>query len=154
MSKPITKAELLNFLRENNLATLATVSPHRKPEAASVFVHISDNFEIFFVTKTETKKYMNIRENENIALVFTKLSEMKTVQMSGVVRPVGDHKAQMEMLETISEETHHRYSFSESPVEQIRDGQLVVVRVELEWMRYADFDGITGEPEHFQNIAV
>lgn len=150
----ISRTELLDFLQKNNIAVVSTVSPEGIPESASVFVHIADNFSFFFLTKTETRKYLNLRQNGYIALVFTNGKEMKTVQITGVVTPLINSKEQIEMLQILSEESHHRYRFLESPVEQIRDGDLVVVRVDPEWIRYADFDGITGEPEHFQDIPV
>ncbi len=106
------------------------------------------------MTKKETRKYLNISQNDHVALVFTEGESMKTVQMTGIVHTNVSQKKQEEIIALMTEEFHHRYSFAGLPVSQMEGTEILVARIDPEWIRYADFDGITGEPECFQNIGM
>jgi len=51
-----TRAELLRFMRAERHATVSSVSPTGAPQAATVGVVVSEDFEIFFDTLGPTRQ--------------------------------------------------------------------------------------------------
>lgn len=63
----ITK-EALKFLKNNFTASVAT--SHKNIPYVSVMYYVADdNFNFYFLTRRSTDKYLNLRENKNIAIV-------------------------------------------------------------------------------------
>jgi tRNA-Thr(GGU) m(6)t(6)A37 methyltransferase TsaA len=129
---PLTKGELLTFLRGHRLAVQASVSPAGAPQAAVVGIAVSDELEIIFDTVDTTRKLANLRRNRHIELVVG-WEEEQTAQIAGTAdEPTGDE------LERI-----RRVYFAVYPdgVERLSWKGITHVRVRPKWARYSDFRG-------------
>src|SRR3989344_1188220 len=73
----------LKFLKENHTMVLATVSHDGMPHAATVYYMVDENFDLYFSTGEETKKFLNIKDNSNVALVVGTGPDIKTIQGGG-----------------------------------------------------------------------
>lgn len=74
--------KLRRFILEHKIAVLATVDQYSLPEAAVVGFSMGENFEIYFGTSLDTRKFENIRKNPRVALVIG-WDKGKTVQYEG-----------------------------------------------------------------------
>lgn len=66
----------MEFLSNNENCRIATVSPDSKPHITPVS-YIFQKDKLFFATDYNTKKYKNLRQNHNIALVVDTYSSLK-----------------------------------------------------------------------------
>jgi pyridoxine/pyridoxamine 5'-phosphate oxidase len=78
----VDRAWLVRFVRQCGLAVLATRGPDGAPQAALVGVAATDQAEIVFDTSVQSRKYRNITESEQVALVIGWDDEI-TVQCEG-----------------------------------------------------------------------
>jgi hypothetical protein len=130
---PMTRAELLRFMRSHLSAVQATVSPDGSPQAAVVGIAVTDLFEIVFDSLDTTRKAKNLTLNPKIALVIGgwMSGDERTVQYEGVVdRPSG---AELEALRAI-----YYAKFPSGPTRLAWPG-LIYLRACPTWIRYANF---------------
>lgn len=79
-----TKTEVLQFLKSHPECVLATVSPEGKPEAATVLFAVDDDFTFYFGTSDKYRKYHNLLNNKQAAVVIgVEMQEPKSVQRAG-----------------------------------------------------------------------
>jgi hypothetical protein len=67
---PVSRADILAFIRSHSLAVQASVSANGTPQAAVVGFVVTDGFEIVFDTVDTTRKVVNLRQNSCCALVM------------------------------------------------------------------------------------
>ncbi|HTE22030.1 MAG TPA: pyridoxamine 5'-phosphate oxidase family protein [Candidatus Limnocylindria bacterium] len=76
------KSFILDFISQQSLATVSTVTPDGKPEAAVIGFGQTKDLEIIFGTDNSTRKYQNLQTNPSVALVIG-WSKGQTVQLEG-----------------------------------------------------------------------
>ncbi len=118
------------FLDENSTCVLASVNADGAPQAATVgFSHGSD-FSILVATNEKTRKYQNLQNNSNVAIVVS-VTAPRTVQYEGVAKEVSTeelgerlerHFTKVPMAKKMSGESGQRY-FLVTPT----------------WLRFTDF---------------
>src|SRR4029079_6476327 len=59
----------IQFLRNNEICRVATVSPGNMPQVVPFSYIFMDNL-LFFATDYNTRKYKNLKENKNVAIVI------------------------------------------------------------------------------------
>jgi len=79
----MTREFLYNFIKQQNLAVISTLSKENKPEAALVGFAISQDLEIVFDTVKTSRKYQNLLHNPHVAVVIGWDNET-TVQYEGI----------------------------------------------------------------------
>lgn len=136
----IDRDRLLEFMRVNPLATVATVSPEGAPMAALVGVAVSDQLELVFDTLDTTKKFRNVLREARIAFVFgaagaykPRSHDERTVQYEG--------KADVPSGEELERMLGKIY-FTQFPEGRARRkwAHITYVRVRPVWIRYADYN--------------
>jgi uncharacterized pyridoxamine 5'-phosphate oxidase family protein len=78
----MTKAVIYNFIQQHHLAVISTLSSNNKPQAALIGIAVSENLELIFDTVTTSRKYKNLIQNPDVALVIGWDNET-TVQYEG-----------------------------------------------------------------------
>lgn len=87
----ITKEEILDFLNNQRLATVATVKESGLPDAASVYYVVNEDGDLFFLTRKETGKFKNIQQSGEVVVVVTDREKLETVKIQGKAVPmIGD----------------------------------------------------------------
>lgn len=74
-------SELLSFIKQQNLATVATVDANAAPEAAVVEFGELDDLTIIIDMLTSSRKYKNLQANKQVAVVIGWDDDI-TVQMN------------------------------------------------------------------------
>lgn len=98
-ASPMTRPQLLEFLRKHRLGVLSSVSSSGEPEAAVVGIAVTDRLELVFDTLDTTRKVSNLRRRPKIAFVIGWDAEI-TVQLEGVAdEPKG---AELDRLKQVS----------------------------------------------------
>ena len=130
---PVTRAEILTFIRRHALAVQASVSPAGAPQAAVVGFIVTDDFEIFFDSVDTSRKVVNLRRDSRCAFVIGGMAsgDERTVQLEGTTdEPAG---ADLERLKAL-----YFIRFPDG-VDRQRWPGITYVRVRAEWLRFSDF---------------
>lgn len=138
-SMPISRADLVKFLREVPLLTLATLSPDGAPQAALLGVAVSDDLELVFDTLETTRKFRNIRRDPRVAFVFGKAGgyvsgkhDERTLQYEGIAEiPTGDDLKRAQAL---------YFGLFPEGRERLKWPHITYVRAWPSWVRFSDYD--------------
>jgi uncharacterized pyridoxamine 5'-phosphate oxidase family protein len=128
-SSPESADLIYNFLKDNHSGVLATADSASNPHAATVYFSVDESFCLTFATKSETQKYKDMEENEQVAFVCTNEPEQTTVQINGRVEKVTDpdeHQAVINRMYSLSE------TLSETrlpPIEKLFIGNYVSLKI-------------------------
>ncbi|HEV2490843.1 MAG TPA: pyridoxamine 5'-phosphate oxidase family protein [Candidatus Acidoferrales bacterium] len=138
-SMPISRAELVAFLREVPLLTLATLSPEGAPQAALLGVAVSDDLELVLDTLETTRKFRNIRRDPRVAFVFGKAGGYKfgehderTLQYEGLAEiPAGEELKRAQTL---------YFGLFPEGRERLKWPHITYIRARPTWIRFSDYN--------------
>ena len=109
-----------------------------KPQSATVYYVCNDALDIFFVTRSESRKYKNIKKNPNVSFVITNEHPPKTIQFEGTASEVVDPDEQIKYYNMLTARATE--SNPMPPVAQIVTGELVFLKITVMWARFGDFE--------------
>lgn len=128
-SSPQSFELIRNFLKQQRSGVLATADSRSKPHAATIYFSVDDTLRLLFTTKTDTQKYKNIIQNNQIALVCYDEKTQTSIQLTGTTQPITNADEQQAALNTM-------YRFSETvsrvelpPLEKLSAGDYVALRI-------------------------
>jgi len=138
---PLTRDELLGYLRARNVMALSSIGADGAPQAAIVGYGVSETLEIVFDTLSSTRKYGNLQKDPRVALIVG--WDDSTLQMQGTADfPEGDE------LERVRQVYFAAYPDGR---ERLAWPGITHVRVRLEWARFSDF---RTEPNRIVELAL
>lgn len=146
MTKEDIYKEILSISEQ--YAVFATVDG-TKPQAATMYFVCNETLDIFFMTKTSTRKYANLRQNPQMAFVLTANHPPKTIQIEGKVEEVMDPEEQTTYYGQLVEKARNNVSMP--PIEQIAAGEVVFMKLVPDWIRVGSFE-LMREGDHFSTI--
>jgi len=128
----MTPIELVEYIRAQRSGVISTLGPDGRPQAAYLPIAATDDGELIFDAKPDSRKIANLRRDARIAVVIggaggtTLQAEGRAEVLAGAESATcGD-----EYLRTFPE-------YADS----VRNGGVVIVRVRLDWARFGDFRG-------------
>ena len=150
MNKEISKQEVLKFLKEKELAVVSTVSAASKPESATVIYFIDDEFNFYFITRRNTRKFENLQLNKNVALVVgTELMPI-TVQIEGTAELITGEKGEALVTEIAKRPQIQSLYFG--PFLELKGIDFAAFKVKINWLRWLSIDPETGKEDYSQII--
>lgn len=96
------KDNISDFIKNHNIATIATVDEQGSPSTSTIFYTISKNDEIWFLTKADTTKYINLQKNNSMALTILDSPNPVAVNMTGIAVEETDVSKKDEIIQTIT----------------------------------------------------
>jgi len=93
-------SDALAFLKNNFVGVLAT-SYLNLPYASTIYYTSDDKFNIYFVTKMNTDKYLNLKTNKNAALVVGTGPKHISIQVRGHATILKDKRWRNRILNEI-----------------------------------------------------
>lgn len=72
-----------NFLKANPIGVLSTVNPDGEPHGVVIYFAVNERFDIFFLTRAETKKYDNLKHHNHLMLTVYEPASQATLQVTG-----------------------------------------------------------------------
>jgi general stress protein 26 len=110
-----------NFLKKNFTAVLAT-SYLNLPYASTIYYTTDDKLNIYFVTKMNTDKYLNLKTNKNAALVIGTGPKHISVQMRGHATILKDKRWRNRILNEIESILKER-GIGDWPIKKLKELQ-------------------------------
>ena len=131
---------LLSFLREYDVAALSTIMPGNVAHGTAIYYYVDEDFNFYFLTKSETLKFKNIETNNSASLVVIDQETLQTVQVDGVAEEVdykNEYASQLQMYnQTLA---RNRQEWHKVPLTHVPGSEWTFVKVTPKWMRWTDY---------------
>jgi len=145
MDKEQARQECLHFLKSQEYAVIATVSKEGAPEAATVSFSVNDNFDMYFATRHATRKFKNLENNQDVALVVGTGPGPVTVQIQGTAQLLDGEEQEQAMVEFLTSKMSYYDVFLKLP-----GFDLAAFKVTPYWIRMLNADAIRKEEKYIQ----
>jgi uncharacterized pyridoxamine 5'-phosphate oxidase family protein len=134
--KEEVRSRILRFLQQNKTAVIATLSAQGEPQAATISYIVDEQFDIYFIARKGSRKFINLSTHQNLGLVVgtdPKVPAMAEIQ--GVAHPVENPNPFVAdyFAEALASEDPEWW-----PLYKSRSMDFVFYRVEIQWMRWLD----------------
>jgi general stress protein 26 len=141
--------EILTYIDRNPIAILGTLNPDGTPHGAVVYACLMDDrrHTIYFLTKTETAKYKNLRDRLHVSLTIVNPEENSTLQAGGTAHEVHDPQ----VIDAVMKKIVRAHTTAKEwlpPIAKLRAGAYVVVGIQVSRARLAYFKGMQIGDEH------
>jgi uncharacterized pyridoxamine 5'-phosphate oxidase family protein len=138
----MTAEFLYNIIRNYKYAVMATISASGVPESACVGFVVTPDLHLIFDTISDSRKYVNLQVNPNIAFVIG-CHEEQTIQYEGIAK-VSDI-AELDKLLPL-----YFAAFPDGIERKEQLGNIVYFCVEPRWIRHSDFKTTTAQIEEIK----
>lgn len=136
---PDARKKAVSFIRRQPVGVLATASLVGYPHAATVYVVVDDQANLYFVTKENTMKYQNISENPNVSIAIFDSENQQTLQASGHVEQVRNMADFMHLFAEVLEISHDTSESERPPVSKLFAGDYFMYQLTPTNMRMAEY---------------
>lgn len=126
------RAQARIFLKSTDTMVLSTVSANGEPQAATMYFVSDDDFNLYFITSSESTKNKNLETNNNVAFVVGTGPAVLTIQGGGKAAALDEQEALVfyGLIEKIAEQ-----SASKWPVLRLMSGGTFrTFRIKPTWM--------------------
>lgn len=126
------------FLADRKEGVLATTGPDGNPQASLVYYIADEDFNIYLLTLSASRKYMNVQKHPHVAFTVAETQAPQTVQLEGVAEevPVDTPAAQdtvAELMQVLSSGSHY------PPLTKMDPSRVVLLRITPTSVRWGDF---------------
>lgn len=135
------RKKILEYLAKHRVIALSTSDTHNILHSAAVYVYAKEPKEWFILSKLDTKKMRNLSKQPRFsAVVFDRHDSNSTLQARGIASKVEDRDTIGETMTAMAKiyGTENDYL---PPIAKIEAGQYVVVKLSVEWLRFAGYGG-------------
>lgn len=144
--KGVLRDEVIKFLQKNKTAVIATSSADGTPEAATITYLFDDDFNLYFITRKQSRKFQNILKNHIVSVVVgTDPQILATAQMKGIATVI-EHPNSFAISYLMK-----KIDLGEPrwwPLFKARGVDYVFVKIKVTWLRWLNLD-LTGYPETY-----
>lgn len=130
---------IVDFLKRNKVAVLATAGMDARPHAAAVFYETDSNSNIFFVTKEDTAKSKNLQANPQASMVIFEAKSLRTAQIYGGVTRMQNEAMLQKALRIMSRHSSETSGSSATPISKLDAGAYVLYMLTPEVIRLGDY---------------
>ena len=138
MTDTTSKSLVKEVLDRVKMGVVSTVNKEGHPQSALVYFYADDNFNIYFATFSNSRKYANLGGNKMVAFNVSDVEDPRTVQLEGVAEEVKKNVNAMEVLERLSQILGINNDYF-APLTQIGEIGTVVIRIKPTYIRLGDF---------------
>lgn len=148
------KRRFYNFLRENPIGVLSTVTPDCEPHGVVVYFSVDRQFRVSILTRSETKKYDNLKHNNHAMLTVFEPSTQSVAQLTGRATELYDGSAIASVAGNIAAISQRTSDAGLPPVSKLNAGEFAVIQIEPVQLRLAVYarPDFGGYQELFESI--
>lgn len=149
--KSSIKRQALEFLKNKEIAVISTVSENNEPTAATILFSVDDDFNFYFITRRQTRKFKNLQINKNIAIVVGTELEPGTIQIQGEAQLLKENEAE-KFIKEMTKNKKDLLDLYSGPFLSISGIDFAIFKVKINWMRYLKLDLEEMKEEYHQII--
>ena len=131
-----------DFISTNRLAALATTDNKGVPHVAPVYCVVDIELNIYFSTRIEGRKFVNLEECPIVAMTFIDEKNIATIQLTGSSERIQDMEIEQSVMRDLA---RLRYQDPNWPVPTLRlfdkgyTNELAIIKVIPAEMTFANF---------------
>lgn len=140
------KVRAKEFIAENPLGVMATLSSTNEPETAAVYCVLDDDMNLYFLSASKTRKLDNIEQRPAVSITFMSEAGMQTLQVQGkghvLATPVSAiefNRVPKPIVDALIDIHIKQRDAWPTPAFKTGGGTQYFVRIAPTWMRLADF---------------
>lgn len=138
----VHKEHILDFLRQEKTGVLSTVRANGFPDAALIYYFLDKNNNILFLSRSTSRKMLNIDHQEQVVLTVPRVVVKEVAQVVGIAKVLPSTSPEVAKSLLQLEEMIRNEAEAEAvlPLLKHGDGSVMVVKispVELRWRRYS-----------------
>jgi len=134
------KQKVKEFIDRHPLGVVAVNIKHRAPHVRSVFIVADEQLNLYFITRSRTKKYEAIKNDHNVAVTITDLHAQQSMTATGPVTEVTADgtifEAIFKKLSTIKPPGNDSWL---PPIIKLQSGEYVIFQIVPDEMQFAEF---------------
>lgn len=133
--------EAKKFLKNNIVASLATISStEAQPEAAIIYYYYDNLNSLYFTTISNSRKIHNIEINNKVALTICNAENKQELQLEGnayiIDNPDDATLILTSIYKAIKKDAPNPSSW---PILKLHPKDLTVIRIVIKWFKYSHF---------------
>jgi general stress protein 26 len=132
------RTDALAFLKRHRTGVLATVSREWQPHASFVHYVSDDDFNIYFLTLTSTRKFDALSAHPEVAFTIATEDVPQTLQIEGTAMDISaspEGKGKAEDIFRVLNANQYFYA----PVAKLDPAVSSIVWIQPKWIRWADY---------------
>lgn len=130
--------EVIDYIKANPVMVLSTVDDLGVPHGAAVYAYAKSGKKVYCITKTDTRKFQNLRANPHVAITIVNTAENSSLQATGHAETAQD-AAEIEDVMGNMAEIYAQGPDWLPPVTKLRAGPYQVVGITLKDVRLARY---------------
>jgi general stress protein 26 len=118
---------ITEFIRAHSRAVIATVDEENQPSTSVIFYALDKHDELHFITKSQTKKFENLKLNNKAALTIVDTDKPIAVNISGVAVEVTEQATRDAIMQEVFKLSYgelHDYA----PIIKLHKGSFSVLK--------------------------
>ncbi|MEK7621314.1 MAG: pyridoxamine 5'-phosphate oxidase family protein [Patescibacteria group bacterium] len=140
------KEKILEYIAKHKAAALATVDDDGVLHSAAVYIYAKDSKKWYTISKLDTKKARNLAAQPRFSATIFDRSDNSTLQARGIAKVEKDDDTIGEIMNAMAKIYGSERDYL-PPVAKIQAGDYVIIRLEVEWLRFAKFGGVSAGSE-------
>jgi general stress protein 26 len=129
----------LNFLAENDLAVLSTISRTGVVNGAVVYYTMDSDGFVYILTRSESTKARGVIAHGQVALTVHEPGTLKTAQVQGMARVETDQSIREDIFNKIIKPRPYQGESHMPPVTKLKNGSYMVIKITPTSIRYNDY---------------
>jgi hypothetical protein len=130
---------IYNFLKEQRIGVLSTVTPDNNPHGVVVYYTVEQDFTIGIVTKRGTRKYENLLHNNHAMLTVFDAYSQATLQITGIAVERGSQDDIIRISGAALGGVMRTSRASLPPIIKLQAGQFTTIQIEPVSIRMATY---------------
>ncbi len=120
---------ILSFLEDTPVGVLASVDPNGDPHGVVIYFVIDGDFNVYFLTRAETRKYDNLKRHNHAMLTVFDPQSQTTAQITGRAEEITDNY-QINQIANKMVEANFKASESDvPPITKLNAGEAVAFKI-------------------------
>lgn len=132
------RTEALRFLQGHQAGVLATVGADGQPHASALYYICDDNFNLYFLTQSSSRKAQAIAANPRVAFTVGTQDIPQTVQIEGIAEEIQYQETKDEKMAKLAEVLMGASTYF-APVTKLDPANIILVWIQPKWIRWADY---------------
>lgn len=136
--------KLISFIQKHPLVVVGTVGANNQPYGAAIYVGVDADLNLYFLTKSETDKSINILENPYVSVAVADEASQTTLKLRGEASRLAtpeEHEHALAALGTVN----HKSSDWLPPLPKIQAGYYLVYKITPAYANLSMYDNKTIE---------
>ena len=134
---------IYDFLQANPIGVLSTVTPDGEPHGATVYFTVTKDLIISFLTRSNTRKYDNMKNNNHVMLTVFEPHSQTAVQATGTATGITEHGVITRLAADITRICLDTGGSGLAPIAKLEVGRFAAFEinpVQIRMARYAAHD--------------